>query len=353
MTSKNTANKVKAGRGADLSMMTHVPIQSAWFTRLPAFQSSDPRIVRGCINMLMSAFHSVPCGSLPNTLEGIASAAHLSTEEARENLDVLTKGWKSNEEVIVFQPLYDMGQRMKTDYGDALTQLQDSAALAIAAPDLFNSELLPEQGAALQAKVSGSTQAKAKTAISLGATRLQRLLPADACMTNDIRGIMLERGFGIESHDEIWESFKDWHTSRAIKSANWTSEFRHWLKNKVHYGRFNPGASAEELNAPLARSDHGGPASTRNTGAVRFSFSTRPGANGGAHRAVMTPSQQRGIDSKQNALKNLERVKSRMTTAAGTHKPMAQQDARAFKPSTVLAEDVPAKQMGAHCDPVF
>lgn len=231
----------------DLSMMTHVPVQPHWLAYLPAFQSGDARLVRASINMLMAAFHGQPAGTLPKTVEAIATVTHLTVDEVKEHFPTLVAGWKTTQEAICFEPMAQMAARLATEYGDALRRLQDGVSVAIAAPDLFNTELLPDQGAALESKVTGKTLLKAQDL--LGKTAAKRLLPDGAQITPDIRDILMGRHFTADTHDEIWQLFVDYHQSKGTRSANWTAEFRNWLSNKTFYGRLSPDNPSASLPA--------------------------------------------------------------------------------------------------------
>src|SRR5690606_24273463 len=110
-------------------------------------------------------------------------------DEVQEHLPTLIAGWKKTKDSIVFEPMAQMAMRLHSDYGDAIRRLQDGVAVAIAAPDLFNTELLPEQGLALEDKVAGKTLARAQD--MLEQTRVKRLLPEGAQITPEIRDMLL------------------------------------------------------------------------------------------------------------------------------------------------------------------
>lgn len=218
----------------DLSMMTHVPLQAHWFAQLPAFQSRDPQIVRACINMLMGAFHGQPCGTINNTPEAIATVAQLPVEIAIEHLPTLTKGWKKEKDLIVFAPMASMAERLAHNYGDAIQRLQEGAVVAIAAPDLFKTELLPEQGETLAKQVGEKTLTLAEQAMA--ATKVKRALPPNAGLTSELRQFLLEKGFKVNGHDEIWARFADYMVSNRKTSACWSAEFRNWTHNQIKFG---------------------------------------------------------------------------------------------------------------------
>src|SRR5690606_38481454 len=135
---------------------------------------------------------------------------------------LLTTGWKKTKDQLVFEPMAQMAARLSDEYGQQLRRLQDGVAVAIAAPDLFNTEMLPEQGAALEAQVTGKTLQKAQDI--LGATSAKRLLPKEITSPPPaVRDLMLGRHFTADMHDEIWQRFYDFHQSRGTRSANWTA----------------------------------------------------------------------------------------------------------------------------------
>src|SRR5690606_37352872 len=105
---------------------------------------------------------------------------------------------------------------------------QDGTIVAINAPDLFNSELLPEQGAALAQQVGAGTQAKAD---ALADTKIKRRLPADATPTPALVEHLLKQGFTLDLHESILLLFCYDHISLQTSSDSGSSEFRNWIKN--------------------------------------------------------------------------------------------------------------------------
>jgi len=226
--------------GSDLSMLMYVPLQPTWLIRLPAFQAGDSRIVRACINLLCAAFHSVPAGQLPKSIEALATAAQLPLDVTRDNYAILTAGWKETKEALAFEPMVALAERLDAGYSDALRQLQDSTVVAISAPDLFNSELLPAQGLELAALVGPATRDKATG--PLADTKVKRRLPENAPLTPELVQILQDRGFAANSHAEIWQNFVDRQRSQQTTSASWVSEFRRWLTNQIRYNHLVPEA---------------------------------------------------------------------------------------------------------------
>lgn len=283
--------------GSDLSMLMYVPLQPTWLIRLPAYQAGDARIVRACINLLCAAFHSVPAGQLPKTIEAIATAAQLPLDVTRENYAILTAGWKETKDSLAFEPMVALAERLDTGYSDALRQLQDSTVVAISAPDLFNSELLPAQGQQLAALVGPATREKATG--PLADTKVKRRLPENAPLTPEIVHILQDRGFAANSHSEIWQNFVDRQRSQQTTSASWVSEFRRWLTNQIRYNHLVPEAptlpaavvGGANPSAPLTRTPTPGPAGS-------FSFG-RP-ARGSS--AQLASNQQDVLDT------NVERM---------------------------------------------
>jgi len=221
----------------NLSMMIYVPLQPAWLTHLPSFQSTDARIVRGCLNMLMAAFHGQPAGTLPDTDEALATAAQLPLEVVRKYRALLTHGWKMDKKGLVFTPMFDLAARLSNEYSDALNRLQDATLIAMQAPDLFNSELLPEQGEILAKNVGDAMRMKID---ALKDTKVKRSLPEGAPLTPSLANFLQKQGFSIGLHEEIWQLFTDYHRSQRTTSASWSSEFRRWVMNQILYGKLVP-----------------------------------------------------------------------------------------------------------------
>lgn len=236
----------------DLSMLSHVPLQPQWLVQLPAFASSDARMVRAAIHLLVSAFYQPQCGVMSDDIDALALASHLTREEVLANHKLLIAGWKKGRGTLTFEPMVAMAQRLGREYCDALERLQDGVIVAIAAPDLFNSELLPVQGAALEAVVGGKTQQEARELIDeskvLGKTKVKRPLPDGIGLIAPVVHALNQAGFAPDTHDEIWQMFADYHRSRRELSVDWIAHFRHWLRNQTHYGRLSPQAS---LTSPL------------------------------------------------------------------------------------------------------
>jgi len=179
-------------RNANLSMMTYVPLQPAWLMSLPAFQSSDARLVRGCLNMLMAAFHGQPAGTLPETEEALATAAQLPVAVVRQHRALLVRGWQKTKHGLTFTPMADLAVRLSEEYSDALTRLQDATLIAMQAPDLFNSELLQDQGESLLKNVGSAMRAKAE---ALADTKIKRRLPQGAQLSSSLADFLAKQGF--------------------------------------------------------------------------------------------------------------------------------------------------------------
>lgn len=242
-------------KNLDLTMLNHVPLQPQWLMHLPAFQSRDPALVRAAIHLLCSAFYSERCGTIPSTPESIATAAHLSVEQAISNFDVLTAGWKVNKRssgnTMTFEPMADMAKRFDADFGDALQSLQDRAVAALSSPDLASTELMEVQSSAV---LAGATKEKIEGAIQ--DTRLLKTLPENAQLTPDMKKYILEKGFGESYFSDIWALFYNYHRSKRTTSASWESEFKIWLLNQLRFGSLTP----QEKDVPkiynTARSQH-------------------------------------------------------------------------------------------------
>lgn len=220
-------------KSTDLSMLGFVCFQPSWLLRLAAFQSSDPAIVRASINMLIHAFQNDPCGTLPNTQEAIASATGLSVDAVKSNLKTLTTGWKAVKGVLHFEPMEKMAKGFVQDYGNALNRLQMGAVTAMAAPDLFNTELMLDQGDALLGTALGKTLDKAEDALKK--TKALRFFPEGARPTRSILLAMSEKGLSEDDVNEMWKRFENYNISRNKQSADWGREFYHWFDMQVKF----------------------------------------------------------------------------------------------------------------------
>jgi len=256
-------------KNIDLSMMSFIPMQSAWLTQLPAFQSNDASLVRGCLKMLMAAFHGQPAGTIPDTVEALATATGMSVDAVRKHYATLTGGWKKSKtkEQLVFLPLYEMAARLHDEHKDALRRLQDATVLAIQAPDLFNSELLPQQGSALANNVGSAVSRQVE---ALADTKIRRTLPDGARLPPGLSEFLLNQGFSLPLHEEIWEYFSDFHRSRQTKSASWKGEFRSWVMNQIRYGKLKPCSGKKPSIFQQAMSEEEGASTMKPK--PRFSF---------------------------------------------------------------------------------
>jgi len=256
-------------KNIDLSMMSYIPMQSAWLIQLPAFQSDDASLVRGCLKMLVTAFHSQPAGTIPDTVEALATASGMPVDAVRKHYVTLTAGWKKgkSKEHLVFLPLYDMAVRLHEDHKDALKRLQDATVLAIQAPDLFNSELLPQQGSVLANNVGSALSRQAE---ALADTKIKHGLPDGARLPSVLSEFLLNQGFSLSLHEEIWEYFSDFHRSRQTKSASWKGEFRLWVMNQIRYGKLKPCSGKKPSIFRQAMSEEEGASMMKSK--PRFSF---------------------------------------------------------------------------------
>lgn len=230
-------SKRKAG---DFSMFSHTPIQPQWLMRLAAYQSDDAHIVRGAIHMLMSAFHSEQCGTIPNTVEAIAFASHLSVEMVKRHLKELTTGWRvdNRRKILIFEPMAQLVKRLDEKFPEALQDMQERAIMAISSPDLISHELLEHQGQALADQLGERTVALANERIR--DTKICRALPDDAQMTVRMCDYLIEKGFTEDMHEDMWEMFYSFHKSRNNTSASWEGEFNVWVMNQIRYGKIVP-----------------------------------------------------------------------------------------------------------------
>jgi len=275
-------------------MLTFVPLQPHWLAQLAAFQSEDPQLVRASINLLLAAFHGQPCGTIPDSVESIATLAHLTKTCVQDNLEVLVQGWTRRGATFNFDPMVQFSQRVSAEHGDALERLQHATLVAMAAPDLFNSELLTEQGQALGTQVGPALQRAAAT-YALAPTKIPKLLPNDAGLSAEMIQFLDKEGAHPDTHQAIWERFFDYHTSKGVKSASWPASFRHWFKNQKEFDR----AVAQGTN-----SQTGALTQDKKASAIKFSL-------GGAN----APSKaERAVQSTRSAFEAV-----RASVAAATH----------------------------------
>lgn len=222
--------------------------------------------------MLFAAFHNSPTGTLryqAATPEVYLSGyAQVSLEVAKANAAILTAGWKVSRGRLTFEPMSEMAKSLHESYPEALKKMQYSAALAITAPDLFGSDLMPTHGADLAAKVGESTL---KAADKLRDSKIQKELPENAQISNEIRDVMLQHGFKQERHDEVWERFTDYCRSFQFKAASWKARFRIWLQGQVRNGAIVPCSDS-------TKSQNKSQATFNNPSRAKFNF--RPGAAG-------------------------------------------------------------------------
>lgn len=261
----------------DLSMLSHMPFKPQWLQDLAAFQSSNPRIVRAGLNMLIAAFYNERCGEVDSSLEALATATHLSIEEVEENLPVLTRGWKKvrRGRAYCFEPLAELAKRFDDGFGQALQSLQDRAVAAICSPDLAAQELFDVQGEALANELSGETVRKAQ---AIPATKVPRRLPEGAQMSERMKKVATEKGFTKpQEHEQIWELFYHYYFSQGLTSHSWESEFVRWLNNQLRYGRLTPDADVPSIYPTGANSQKRTkrdvpppPAMSTRAGAVNF-----------------------------------------------------------------------------------
>jgi len=223
-----------------MSMLSHMPLQAGWLAKLPAFASEDAALVRASVKLLLAAWHAQPAGTLPADEGSIAAATGLTIEQARAARAILVAGWtlgkpKSAAPTMTFEPLATMARGLNDHYAHALERMQQAALVAIAAPDLFNTELLPVQGQPLAEQVG---ERVAKEALSR--TNVARKLPENTPLTDFARQTMAQKGFSAAMHDEIWQRFCDYMISKGERSDSWSRSFRYWLGNQLLYGKLVP-----------------------------------------------------------------------------------------------------------------
>lgn len=231
-------------RQGDMSMFSHVPLQPQWLLRLAAFQSDNPDVVRGAIHMLMTAFHAEKCGTIPNTLEGIAFASHLPTGIVTQYMTELTTGWSIDRrrKTLTFEPMAELANRLDAKFPEALQDMQERAVLAISSPDLVTHELLEQQGEPLAEHLGGRTVEMAMERME--DTKVRRTLPENATLSKRMKAQLTDKGFTPDMHEGLWEMFYSFHKSRNTASASWEGEFNVWLMNQIRYQKVVPAKGA-------------------------------------------------------------------------------------------------------------
>ncbi len=117
--------------------MPFVPLDPQWIAESPAFQSSNPAVVRACLKLLSYAWTAVPAGTVPVHFKSLAGICGLSEEEVAEHHDDLFEGWVLVSGRMQFPPMYAVCERISSRYKDVLANLADQSAVVMQAPEEF------------------------------------------------------------------------------------------------------------------------------------------------------------------------------------------------------------------------
>ena len=286
--SETKKSKVLVQNRKDLSMLTFVPLQPSWLAFLPAYQSSDAQVVRASVNLLMAAFYGQPCATIPSTIEALATLSHTPKSVVAENLTLLKEGWKVSGSTMTFVPMQEFAKRLNADQADALERLQHATIVAMAAPDLFSSELLPAQGATLTQQVAAGLQKQTEPFL-LAPTKVPRLLPEGAGLSQELVSFLDRLAVSADMHQAIWDRFYDYHASKGMKSPNWPASFRNWYKNQ------------QEFSRTIAVGAHPEAQVLRATKTARISFSQNMGESRGERAANHTRHALESVGAKMSA----------------------------------------------------
>jgi len=123
--------------------MPYVPLDPQWIAESPAFHSSNPQVVRACLNLLTYAWAAVPAGTVPAGFKALASITGLSEQDLGESHDDLFQGWELIDGRMRFLPMYAVCDRVSARYGDVLSKLADQGVAVMQAPEEF--ELVAEE----------------------------------------------------------------------------------------------------------------------------------------------------------------------------------------------------------------
>ncbi len=229
--------------------MGRVPIEPHWLASLPAFAHDDPRVVRGSINLLTAAWSVSPAGTLPLDPIALAQYSRLTVDEVQRYQAVLTGGWIVKGDRMTFPPMAALAERLASAYHNAIRQLEDSLTVAMQAPDLFGDSLIVEDlpsPAPLIARQADEGQATSLSsrAPSFRRAPAKRSLPEGAGLTGELCAYLTSNGFAPKQFDDIWSRFEDFVRGRGMQAADWSAQFRTWVRNGISYSQLVPHQAA-------------------------------------------------------------------------------------------------------------
>lgn len=212
---------------------------------MPAFASTDARLVRACIFLLDAAWRSPQPGSLPSDVALIAGLARLPACDVERYWEQLFQGWELREDGRLWHPrLSKLATDMAERYSDELGLIESSLVLMQQpVADLFDT-VVPAKAA------SG---AKGKRA-------LPKAFEPDRVSSEAMR----RAGF-LHQPEREWLLAKFVDFAEGRRYVNWQAAFRNYLSNSItakdfqeHFGyrlRDNLAPSRGVIQPPMSSTD--------------------------------------------------------------------------------------------------
>lgn len=220
--------------------MSRVPLDPLWIASIPAFDAPEGRIVSAALKLLLAAWHHVPAGAVPHSIQAIASICSITEDEARKWRPILMAGWDVRGDLIVFHPMEKLGARMHKHYRQHIEALEDGMGLSGCAPDLFGTQLIPNDD-----RVSSLTSRLAG----------RRKLPDGAGLTSEMKEFLLEAGFSHQNHEGIWAGFEDFAKAKDFRFSDWASAFRNWVRQNITWGHIVPDMPSSQSSTARPRAN--------------------------------------------------------------------------------------------------
>jgi len=90
-----------------------LPLQGAWLLESPAFQSTEPAVVRAAFLMLERAWSATPAGTLPANPTVLAPMLGLTEHQLATNFEALSAGWTLADGRFVHEGMYALANPHK------------------------------------------------------------------------------------------------------------------------------------------------------------------------------------------------------------------------------------------------
>jgi hypothetical protein len=195
--------------------LSYVPIDPAWLAESRAFHSSNPKLVRAPLLMLMHAWQAEPAGSIPADMQRMGAICGLTDIEVGEHYDALTDGWVLREGRFHHEKLADLCARMHEKFADALGRLADQAAAVVQSPEEF--ELTAPE---MESRTKG-----------------RRLIPSNFGITPKREAWLISKGFRtVEDREFILEKFVTNAKRSNAMWNNWDAAFENFaLKEDMRH----------------------------------------------------------------------------------------------------------------------